>query len=137
MKNNKGFTLIELMIVVAIIGVLTSLALPAYQNHTKRAYVSEGLGLAAGIKAGLVDYHAAHGIWPSNIQAAGVSAAASIHGTAVRSVAVQGSQILVTFNTKVENGSTLIMQGRNVSGTVLWDCKGGNLVAKYRPANCR
>ena len=71
-KEQQGFTLIELMIVVAIIGVLAAIAIPAYQDYTIRAQVSEGLTLASGAKVAVEDYYAQHGDWPNNNAAAGV-----------------------------------------------------------------
>ena len=73
----KGFTLIELMIVVAIIGILAAIAIPAYQDYTIRAQVSEGLSLASDIKAGVAEYMAQTGDWPLDLVEAGLGAARS------------------------------------------------------------
>ena len=72
----KGFTLIELMIVVAIIGILAAIAIPAYQDYTIRAQVTEGLTLASDIKAGVAEYMAQTGSWPADLAEAGVSSVA-------------------------------------------------------------
>lgn len=140
MKNvQKGFTLIELMIVVAIIGILAAVALPAYQDYTKRSHVSEGLALAGGAKTAVTEYYSSNGVWPANNAEAGVATAASITGNAVRSVAVGNAngQITVTFGTKVEAGKTLVLEGTNAAGSITWSCTGGDLNSKFRPANCR
>lgn len=115
MKAQKGFTLIELMIVVAIIGILAAIALPAYQDYTKRSHVTEGLTLASGAKTAVTEYFASKGAWPSNNASAGIATAASIKGNAVRSVTVNASQITIVYNTKVEAGKTVILQGSSSS----------------------
>jgi type IV pilus assembly protein PilA len=140
MKRNlqKGFTLIELMIVVAIIGILAAVALPAYQDYTKRSHVSEGLSLAGGAKTAVTEYFSSKGEWPTSNAQAGIATDASITGNSVTKVAVSGSgTITVTFNTKAESGATIILKGTDSGGAVKWDCTGGTLNAKYRPANCR
>lgn len=138
MKNmQKGFTLIELMIVVAIIGILAAVALPAYQDYTKRSHVSEGLSLAGGAKTAVTEFYSSNGEWPTGNAQAGIAPSASITGNAVNSVAVNGSQITVSFNTKVAPAATLILQGSATNGSIEWSCTGGNLDSKFRPANCR
>ena len=137
MNNQKGFTLIELMIVVAIIGILAAIAIPAYQNYTKRAHVSEGLSLAGGAKAAVSEYYSANGTWPKGNASAALPAATSIKGNAVNSVTVDQSKITIAYNTKVDSGKTLILQGSATSGGIEWKCKTGNLKSEYLPANCR
>lgn len=136
-QMQKGFTLIELMIVVAIIGILAAIALPAYQDYTKRSHVSEGLSLAAGARTAVTEYYSSNGEWPTNNAAAGIASAASITGNAVTQVSVGTSVITVTFNTKVAPGATIELKGDASEGSVKWDCTGGTLDSKYRPANCR
>lgn len=132
----KGFTLIELMIVVAIIGILAAIAIPAYQNYTKRSHVSEGLSLAGGAKTAVTEYYSSKGEWPTDNAEAGISS--TITGNAVKSVVVTGSgTITVTYNTKAEADKNIILKGSDANGAVQWDCTGGDLDPKYRPANCR
>ena len=135
----KGFTLIELMIVVAIIGILAAIAIPAYQNYTKRSHVSEGLSLAGGAKTAVTEYYSSKGVWPTSNAEAGIST--TIKGNAVNSVIVTGSGVItVTYNTKVAPSATLVLKGTDQDGAVQWNCTataGGNLDSKYRPANCR
>ncbi|HGO6968306.1 TPA: pilin, partial [Neisseria meningitidis] len=85
----KGFTLIELMIVIAIVGILAAVALPAYQDYTARAQVSEAILLAEGQKSAVTEYYLNHGIWPANNNSAGVATSPSdIKGKYVQSVIV-------------------------------------------------
>lgn len=137
----KGFTLIELMIVVAIIGILASIALPAYQDYTKRAHVSEGLSLASGAKTAVAEYYSTNAAWPTNNASAGLAAPADISGTAVTSVTV-GTDGVVTalFNAKVEDGKALALKPSDNGGAIQWSCKpaaGTTVNAKYLPSKCR
>jgi type IV pilus assembly protein PilA len=139
-KTQQGFTLIELMIVVAIIGILAAVAIPSYQDYTKRAHVSEGLGLAGAAKTGVSEYFGSMGAWPSSNNMAGIGAAASIQGNAVTSVTVGDSgTILITYNTKVDSttGSTLLLEPSDTGGSISWLCNAGNVPSKLRPSNCR
>ncbi|MDR1662653.1 MAG: prepilin-type N-terminal cleavage/methylation domain-containing protein, partial [Azoarcus sp.] len=79
-RVQQGFTLIELMIVVAIIGILAAIALPAYQDYTARAQMSEGFSLAGGQKLAVSEYHSNYGHYPTDNSVAGVAQAASITG---------------------------------------------------------
>jgi type IV pilus assembly protein PilA len=141
MNAQKGFTLIELMIVVAIIGILAAIAIPAYQNYTKRSHVSEGLSLAAGAKAAVTEFYSSNGRWPGTNASAGLATAASITGNAVQSVTVNASKITVKYNDKVTNNAEVLLQGANTAGGVTWKCTTTGTTtavdAKFLPSNCR
>ena len=142
MKKQQGFTLIELMIVVAIIGILAAIAIPAYQDYTIRAQVSEGLNLAAGAKAAVSEYTMDRGSWPNDNTQAGLSAAADINGSYVTSVGVVSNIITVTYGGSqpahaLIGGQTLTLTGTINAGSVEWDCGSGAILPKHLPAACR
>lgn len=145
MKKQQGFTLIELMIVVAIIGILAAIAIPAYQDYTIRAQVSEGLSLSAGAKTAVAEFYQDRGEWPANNATAGIAAANEIFGKYVSQVEVEGAVITVSYTRPDTNANIddaeLIMEATNNDGSIGWDCRNGNggeaLEAKWLPAACR
>ncbi len=138
----KGFTLIELMIVVAIIGILAAVAIPAYQDYTVRAKITEALSMASAAKTGVAEFWASEGGLPSTNASVGLPAAISINGNSVRSVEV-GAAGLITVTLTVTGlpanvqTDTVLLRPTTQSGSVRWTCSGGSLEAKYRPSECR
>ena len=137
--HQQGFTLIELMIVVAIIGILSAVAIPAYQDYTKRAHVSEGLNMASGVKAAVSEYYASEGSWPTSNAMAGLDN--TLTGNAVKSVDIQlDGSILMTYNSKVIDDAKLILKPTASNGAIQWVCaavSGSGMKTAYLPSNCR
>ncbi|EPT3408139.1 pilin [Neisseria gonorrhoeae] len=122
----KGFTLIELMIVIAIVGILAAVALPAYQDYTARAQVSEAILLAEGQKSAVTEYYLNNGIWPENNGAAGVASSSSIKGKYVKEVKVENGVVTATMNSTGVNkeikDKRLSLWARRQDGSVKWFC---------------
>lgn len=146
-RSEHGFTLIELMIVVAIIGILAAIAFPAYQGYLIRAQVAEGSELADGVKTALGEYYHSTGRPPSTNASVGLPAPASISGKYVASVSVTPGVITAWFssrgqqeaNSKID-GKTLVFSASYSSneGSITWACRNkGTLPDKYLPQICR
>ncbi len=136
----RGFTLVEMMIVIAIIGILSMIAIPAYNDFTIRSKVSEGLSLASAAKLSVMEYYLAQGQWPRNNTSAGMPHPESISGDFVQSVAVSDNEIIVTFGEGAGPGLTnknLVLSANDQGGSITWQCNGDDIDNKYLPPNCR
>ena len=143
-KIQKGFTLIELMIVVAIIGILAAVAIPAYQDYTLRARVTEGLNLASAGKTAVSEYFATNGVLPKSNASAGMAASTSIVGNAVKSVAISTNGVLtITYSQPAGSalaGKTLLLTPTTLNGAIKWSCTNtatATVLNRYRPSTCR
>jgi type IV pilus assembly protein PilA len=135
-KVQQGFTLIELMIVVAIIGILAAIAIPSYQDFTTRSKVAEGISLAASPQASVAEFALNNMRWPASAGSIGYSSPTSRY---VRSIGINNGLITVTYagTAGVTAGSTLFFRATTSSAGVKWSCTGGGIPNKYRPTNCR
>ncbi|WP_461217737.1 pilin [Neisseria gonorrhoeae] len=154
----KGFTLIELMIVIAIVGILAAVALPAYQDYTARAQVSEAILLAEGQKSAVTEYCPNHGEWPEDNDKAGVASPTDIKGKYVKEVEVNNGVVTAQMKpdgvNKEIQGKKLSLWGRRENGSVKWFCgqpvtradakadvvkaDGNNAIdTKHLPSTCR
>jgi prepilin-type N-terminal cleavage/methylation domain len=155
----KGFTLIELMIVIAIIGILAVIALPAYQDYTGRAQVSEAITLMEGQKSAVVEYYADKGAWPTTNAAAGIAGATDIKGKYVAKVEVgsngaltatmkssdvnndiKGKTVTLKPETAAAGGGAAAGGAAASAGSFLWKCVKGTtnpVPEKFLPSSCR
>jgi len=140
MKKQQGFTLIELMIVVAIIGILAAIAIPAYQDYIVRSKVTEMMTAGSACKASVSEYAQTNNALPSSLDTAGCSNNPTKY---LRSLAVGAGGVITLTATNTLSpavvGETIIMTPtyNSSTGTVEWICTGGDMDDKYRPANCR
>jgi type IV pilus assembly protein PilA len=139
MTEQSGFTLIELMIVIAILGILMSIAIPAYNDYTIRAKVAEGINMAAGAKLAVSEYRISEATWPADNTTAGLGA--TISSQYVKSLLVTTTLITVTYQAidAAVNDKTLLLTASlsPTTSAVQWTCSVGTIDPKYVPSSCR
>lgn len=137
MKKQAGFTLIELMIVVAIVGILAAVAVPAYQDYTIRARVAEGLNMAAAAKLAVSEYATSTNALPADQTAAGYESPTTTNVDSV-AIADDGTGIItVTTSASAGGGTVTFTPTFDATNGVTWVCAAGSLASRYLPATCR
>ena len=140
-RTQQGFTLIELMIVVAIIGILAAVALPAYQDYVARSQVTEAINLGGGLKIQVADIYNDTGAFTAATSGSqGLPAANTVTGKYTTGVAVAGGIITASIGndaSAVLSGGTVVLSPFTTAGALQWTCSSTTLDAKYLPAACR
>lgn len=137
MNSQRAFSLIELMIVIAIIGILSAIAIPQYQNYVTRAKISEGLQLASAAKIAVADYAQSNPNFPDSNQQAGIPEVISSQYVASVTIGAAGVITIIYLPAAgAGDNPTLTLTPSNSNGAIQWACS-GTMANEYKPANCR
>jgi len=139
-SHQDGYTLIELMITVAIIGIVLSMALPAYQSYSVRAQLAEGFNLTGPLQSAVAEYYYDYGEFPADNSAAGVEAAGNYAGKHVAGISITGAVISIEYGGSANamiNGEIVTLTAVPSAGSLSWRCAGGNSIPDaYLPSSC-
>ena len=137
----RGFSLMELMIVLAIIAILTAVGLPTYQTYTTRAKFAEVFSLSTPVQLAIAEYQQTMGEWPQDNAQAGIANPSDLNGNYVGSITVQNNQIITTFRPDAGTGiaeQTLTLSAElGNAGQILWECYSLTIDAELLPPSCR
>jgi len=140
-RKQRGFTLIELMIVVAIIGILAAIAIPSYQSHVIRSQVAEGLTLSSGAQTSVAEFIMQNGAWPADNTAAGLPVGTEIRGDYTEQVTIEDNVIVILYGINAHadiSGYTVTLTAVDNDGSVSWSCaSGGTIKRQHLPGACR
>jgi type IV pilus assembly protein PilA len=138
LKPQQGFTLIELMIVVAIVGILAAVAIPQFVNYAIRARVTEGLNLASAAKTAVSETAITNSALPATQAATGYVSPAATDNVASIAIAGDGTaEITITYQAVAGGGTIILKPTVTANSDITWDCSGGTLIGIYRPTVCR
>jgi type IV pilus assembly protein PilA len=134
--RERGFTIIELMIVVTIVGILAAVAIPGYLTYLTRAKIAEGVALSHAVKTAIAEFHGVHGTFPADNAELGLAAPVLLRGRYVQSIEVRaGGVIVVTYGDPAMAGQTLTLTPTSPDRAVQWTC-GTTLPLYLRPKEC-
>ena len=141
-RKQPGFTLIELMIVVAIIGILAAIAIPTYQRYVIRSQVAEGLNLSSGAQTSVAEFIMENGAWPADNDEAGLPVGTTIRGDYTKQVTVEDNVIVILYGGIDAHadisGDTVTLTAVDNNGSVSWSCaSGGTIKPQHLPDACR
>jgi len=144
-KIQQGFTLIELMIVVAIVGILAAIAIPSYQDYTVRSKITEGINAVDAAKTSVSEFYTSQGHMPNSAASAGITSPSTniIQGLTYAQASTNNATLSLAFKAvggSMTAGQTLVYAGYGSSTGVTWTCTNGasgQIQSKYKPANCR